>query len=134
MKILLEELEKIQKDCNYLKKSELLKLSKKLGIPLSEIYGTASFYSFLSTEPKGKYIIRLCNNLSCIVNGSDNVRNFIEKLLGIRLGETTKDKRFSLEMTSCIGCCNNPPAMMINNKVFTNLTEERISEIIKNLR
>ncbi|MCK4635206.1 MAG: NAD(P)H-dependent oxidoreductase subunit E, partial [Candidatus Aenigmarchaeota archaeon] len=71
--LILEELKKIQKRCGYLKEKELVRLSEKLGIPLVEIYETGSFYSFLSTKPKGKYVIRVCNNLPCIANGSGKI-------------------------------------------------------------
>jgi len=132
--IILNELKKIQKRYGYLKKSELLKLSKKLNISVTKLYETGSFYSFLSTEPKGKYVIRVCNNLPCVMKNSEKILRYLKKFLKISPGETTKDGKFSLEMTSCIGCCNDAPAMMINDKVYTNLTEDKVREIIKTLR
>ncbi len=132
--LILEELKKIQKRCGYLKEKELVRLSEKLGIPLVEIYETGSFYSFLSTKPKGKYVIRVCNNLPCIANGSGKILEYLKKILKIRIGETTRNGKFSLETTSCIGCCDKPPAMMINEKVYTSLDEKKIKEIIRGLK
>jgi NADH-quinone oxidoreductase subunit E len=131
---ILKELGKIQKKCGYLKKAEMIKLSKAAGVPVSRIYAAATFYSFLSTEKKGRHVIRVCNNLPCIANGSGTALKCLRRILKIRPGETTKDGKFSLETTSCIGCCDKPPAMMINNKVFTNLTEKKIAKIIRKLR
>ena len=133
-KKILTGLEEIQKKCGYIKISEVIKLSKRLGVPLSSLYGTATFYSLLSTEKKGRHVIRVCHNLPCVVNGSDRILKYLKRKLGIGPGETTKDGRFSLETTSCIGCCNKPPAMMINNKVFASLTQRRVDEIIRRLK
>lgn len=132
--ILLEELRKIQNRFGYLKESEIIKLSKKTSIPLSKIYSTASFYSFFRTEKNGKHVIRVCSNLPCMVNGSQKILDYIKKTLKINPGETTKDGKFSLELTSCIGCCNNPPAMMLDDRLFTCLDEKKLKEIIKKLR
>jgi len=127
----LDELERIKKRYGYLKEKELVKLSKKLKIPLIKLYETASFYSFLPTEPKGRYMIRICNNLPCMAKGSEKILKHLEKFLKIIPGETTEDRKFSLETTSCIGCCDKAPAMMINDKIYTNLTEKEAVKIIK---
>lgn len=131
--ILLEELRKIQEKHGYLKESELMELSARLSIPLSKIYSTASFYSFFCTEKKGTHIIRVCNNLSCVANGYGKVVECLEEVLGIKPGETTKDGMFTLETTSCIGCCDRPPAMLIDGKAYTNLDREKIKSIISGL-
>ena len=132
-KILLRELKKIQKRFGYLKKSELVELSKKLNMPVSKVYAASSFYTFLSMK-KSRYVVRVCNNLPCMINGSERILRHLKRLLKIKPGETTKDGRFSLEVTSCIGCCNKPPSMMINDKIFTNLTEKQVSSIINKLK
>lgn len=128
---LLPLLEKIQKKHGYLSEKELKKVSTKLKIPLSEIFGVASFYAHLELKARGKNIIRVCNNPSCYVNGSMDVIRLIEKELKVKSGQTTKDKKFYLEIGSCIGCCDKPPAMMINDKVYDNLTENKIKKILK---
>jgi NADH-quinone oxidoreductase subunit E len=127
---LLLDLIAIQKEEGYLPKHRLLELAKKKNIPLAKINEVATFYSFLKTKKGGKYIIRICNSPSCYLHNSLNVIATFEKLLGISLGETTKDGKFSLETTSCIGCCDRPPAAMINDTLYIDLTEEKIKEII----
>lgn len=132
--ILLEELKKIQKRFGYLKESEIIKLSKKVSIPLAKIYGTASFYSFLETRKRGLHIIRVCNNLPCMAKGSEKIIKHLEKTLKISAGETTKDGKITLETTSCIGCCNNAPALMVDGMLYTNLDEKKADAIIKKLK
>lgn len=131
---LLPILEEIQKEYGYLSESALKQLSKKLGMPLSKIYGVATFYFIFDTKKRGKNIIRVCNSPSCHINGSLNVLKFLEKQLKIGPGETTKNKKFSLELTSCIGCCDKPPAMMVNAKVYCDLTEEKIKKILSKIK
>jgi len=132
--LILEELENIQKRYGYLKKSELVDLSKKLDVPLIKLYETGSFYSFLLTKPCGNYIIRVCSSLSCETNGSKKILEQLNRILKIKPGETTKNGKFSLETTSCIGCCNEPPAIMINKKVYTNVDDKKIKKILKSLK
>ena len=127
---LLQKLIKLQEDEGYLKEENLIKLSKELKIPIIKIYEIASFYSFLSTKKKGKYIIRICISPTCYLHKSTDIIEMVKKLLKINIGETTKDGKFSIETTSCIGCCNTPPAIMINDKLYTNLSEEKLKEIL----
>jgi len=132
--LLLPMLQTIQAKFGCISEANAHYLSKKTGIPFSQIYGVITFYEMLYTEPKGKYIIRICNSPSCYLNGSLNLIRFLALLLKIKSGETTKNKKFSLEIVSCIGCCDKAPAMIINNKVYDNLTEKKIREIISSLK
>ncbi|MBA3064858.1 NAD(P)H-dependent oxidoreductase subunit E [Candidatus Woesearchaeota archaeon] len=132
--LLLPMLEAIQARFGCISEANAHYLSRKTGIPFSQIYGVITFYEMLYTEPKGKYIIRICNSPSCYLNGSLNLIRFLALLLKIKSGETTKNKKFSLEIVSCIGCCDKAPAMIINNKVYGNLTEKKIREIISSLK
>lgn len=109
----------------------LEEISRALDMPLSEVYGVATFYSFLSTRPVGKYVIRVCKSLPCYYKNSEMVLSIIKNELGIKPGEITTDKKFSLELTNCIGGCDRPPAMMINDTIYNGLTAEKIIEIIK---
>lgn len=133
-RMLLPILEAVQKECGYLPESVLKEISKKLGIPLVKIYGTASFYMLFSVKKTGKNVIRVCNSPSCHISGSLNILEFLKKQLKINIGQTTKNKKFSLELTSCIGCCDKAPAMLVNDKVYGNLTEEKIKKILKKLK
>ena len=132
--LLLPMLEEIQARFGYISEANAHYLSKKIGIPFSRIYGVITFYEMLYTEPKGKYIIRICNSPSCYLNGSLSLIKFLTLLLKIKSGETTKNKKFSLEIVSCIGCCDKAPAMMINDKVYGNLDEKKIRKIILGLK
>lgn len=132
--LLLPMLEEIQAKFGYVSEANAHYLSRKTGIPFSKIYGVITFYEMLYTEPKGKYIIRICNSPSCYLNGSLNLIKFLASLLKIKSGETTKNKKFSLEIVSCIGCCDKAPTMMINNKIYHNLDEKKIKKIISGLK
>ena len=132
--LLLPMLEDIQVKFGYVSEANAHYLSRKTGIPFSKIYGVITFYEMLYTEKKGKYIIRICNSPSCYLNGSLKLIEFLESLLKIKSGETTKDKKFSLEIVSCLGCCDKAPAMMINDKVYGNLDEKKIRNIISGLK
>jgi len=132
--LLLTELRKIQKRDGYISEKAARELNRKTGIPLSVIYGVASFYAKLFTKPQGKYVIEICNSPSCYLNGSLNLIKFLEKKLKIKSGQTTKNKKFSLHICSCIGCCDEAPAMLINNKPYTKLTEKKIELILSKCR
>jgi NADH-quinone oxidoreductase subunit E len=129
--LLLTELRKIQKKYGYISEKAARELNKKTGIPLSVIYGVATFYAKLHTKPQGKYVIEICNSPSCYLNGSLNLIKFLETKLKIKSGQTTKNKRFSLHICSCIGCCDKAPAMLLNSRPYTNLTQEKIESILK---
>ena len=131
--LLLPELKKIQKKQGYVSEAAMKKLSKKLNIPISKIYAAATFYAQIHTKPQGKYIIEICNSPSCYINGSLNIIKHLEKKLKMKSGQTTKNKKFSLHICSCIGCCDKAPAMKINSKAYGNLTKEKINSIINNL-
>lgn len=129
--ILLPILRKEHKKHGYLSEEVLKKISIKTKVPVSRLYGVATFYTMLHTEEQGKNIIEICGSPSCYVNGSLNIENFLEKELGIEFGETTKDKKISIYKTSCISCCGKAPVMLLNGRPETNLTKEKIKEIIK---
>ena len=109
-------------------------VARFLDIHPVEVYGVITFYSFLSTEPKGKYVIRLCRTISCDLAGKDAIVRALEGELGIKFGETTKDKKFSLEYIYCMGMCDQGPAMMINDEVHTKLTLHSVVEILQNCK
>ncbi len=130
-KLLLPKLVKARKKERYLSEKTLKRISKETGIPISRVYGVATFYSFLNTEQHGKNIIYVCNSPSCHVNGSWNIIGFLEEELKVVLNQTTKDKKFGLYEYSCIGCCDEAPAMLLNGKPYTKLTEEKLREILR---
>jgi len=99
-----------------------------------EVYGVVSFYSFLDCEPKGRFIIRLCRTISCEMLGKERVARQIENDLGVPFGETTDDGLFTLEWANCLGMCDQGPAMLVNDQVFTRVTPEKVQDILEGCR
>ncbi len=116
---------------NYLTDEAMVEVAKELDISAAEVYGTASFYTFLDTMPRGKYVIRVCKTISCSMKGKNEIINTLEDILKIKVGETTSDKQFTLLETNCIGWCHKAPAMLINDLPYTELSKEKVIEIIK---
>ncbi len=131
---LLNILKKEQERHGYLSDHVLKQVSIEIDVPLSKLYGITQFYTMLRTEPVGKNVIEICMSTPCFLNESDTLKDYLEEKLGIKTGETSEDGEFSLFRVSCIGCCNEPPAMLVNDEPYTKLTEERIDFIIKELR
>ncbi|MDD3287592.1 MAG: NADH-quinone oxidoreductase subunit NuoE [Alphaproteobacteria bacterium] len=118
----------------WLSEESMKLIASAFNISAAEVYGVASFYSFLDTEPRGKYVIRICRTISCSMDGKDTVLEALQKALGIKTGETTPDNKFTLLETNCIGWCDKGPAMLVNEDVHTYLTPEKVVEIINDYR
>jgi NADH-quinone oxidoreductase subunit E len=116
---------------NYLTDEAMVEVARELEISAAEVYGTASFYTFLDTNVRGKYIIRICKTITCSMKGKGEIIQTLEDMLKIKVGETTSDRMFSLIETNCIGWCHKAPAMLINEIPYTELTTEKVVEIIK---
>jgi len=108
----------------------MIDTDRELDLPASEVYGTATFYSFLEHKKMGKYIIRVCKTITCSMKGKNQILLAIQDMLKIDLGETTPDGTFSLLQTNCLGFCHKAPAMLINNEVYTDLTPEKVRDIL----
>jgi NADH-quinone oxidoreductase subunit E len=115
----------------YLSKQDMVDVARELDISAADVFGTATFYTFLDTEVRGKYVIRICRTISCAMRGKNNILSTIEEILKIRLGETTPNRKFSLLETNCIGWCHKAPAMLINDTPYTELTPEKVTEILR---
>ena len=109
-------------------------ISEELNIPLSEIYGVATFYSQFSLVPKGEYKIGVCLGTACYVKGSQEVLDKVEELLGIKVGQTTPDRKFSISATRCLGACGLAPVMVVNEDVYGRLTAKDVEEILNKYR
>jgi NADH-quinone oxidoreductase subunit E len=105
--------------------------AQSTGLSISELYGIATFYHFLSTRPLGRYVIRVCKSVPCYLKRSQLVVEIIQAELGITPGETTLDGRFSLLLTNCIGACDQAPAMLVNHDLHSNLTPNKIAQTLK---
>ena len=115
---------------NYITTEAMDLVARYLNMTKSSVYGVVDYYSMLSLKPRGKYIIRLCISPVCHIKKAGGMISHLEKVLGIKTGETTPDKLFTLEVAECLGQCQEAPSMMINEKVYNNLTDARINEII----
>ncbi len=127
---LLPILQGIVKEERQVSEEAMTEVARELDMSAALVYGTATFYSFLDTEARGKYVIRLCRTITCDMKGKKEILDTLQQLLKINLGETTKDNRFTLLETNCLGWCHKGPAMLINEEAYTELTADRVSEII----
>jgi NADH:ubiquinone oxidoreductase subunit E len=114
----------------YLPEAVLRSIAKTLNKSYSEVAGVVSFYSFFSTVPRGKYVIRVCMGTACYVRGGKQVLDALKTRLGIDVGSTTEDRMFSLEIARCFGACGLAPTMSINAEVYKRVKPSRIGEII----
>jgi NADH-quinone oxidoreductase E subunit len=131
---LLMLLTEAQSKFGYLTGELLIEVAKSLGLSISEVYGVATFYSFLSTKPQGRNVIRICKSLPCILKNSQTIIESVAREIGIKPGETTPDGKFSFQLTNCIGACDEAPAMMVNNDVHVALTPSKISQILRSCK
>lgn len=111
-------------------KDAMLEVAKEFDLSAAEIYGTASFFSFLDTTATGRYKVRVCKSITCDMKGKNEIIKVIEGMLKIKMGETTEGGRFSLLETNCIGLCDKGPAMLINDEYYTQLTADKVREIL----
>ncbi len=114
----------------YLTEYSMVEIARELDLPAAEVFGTATFYSFLEHKKMGKYVIRICKTITCSMKGKNQVLLTIQNMLKIGIGETTPDGKFSLLETNCLGWCHKAPAMLVNDEVHTELTTESIREIL----
>ena len=105
-------------------------VANRLNIPLSKVYGVITFYSYFSTEPKGKYVINVCAGTACFVRGAGEIIEEFKKQLNIELGETTEDGLFTLDTLRCVGACGLAPVVMVNNRVYGHFTKKNVEEVI----
>jgi len=105
-------------------------MAQTLQLPIGDVYGVTTFYSFLSTKPPGRHVIRICKSVPYFLQDGAMMAAAIEKEIGIGPGETTVDGRFTFELTNCIGACDQAPAMLVDDEVYGDLTQEKIGEIL----
>lgn len=127
---LLPILHGIIKEEHYLSHEALLEVARAMDLSAAEVYGTATFYSFFDTTPRGEYVIRVCKTIVCEMKGKNQIIRTLEEMLKIKMGETTRDMKFSLLETNCLGMCHEGPAMLINDTPYSNLTSDMVREII----
>jgi NADH-quinone oxidoreductase subunit E len=121
----------IQSEYNYLPKDALIRVSKRLNIPLIQVYSVATFYKSFSLKPRGKHLITVCLGTACHVRGAPDVLNEIENQLNINVGETTSDNNFTLETVRCLGTCAIGPVVTIDGKYFGQMNSKKIHSTLK---
>jgi NADH:ubiquinone oxidoreductase subunit E len=131
---LIPTLQAIQAKYHYISDHAMQIIADQLGIHPVEVYGVVTFYSFLDSAYKGKFTIRLCRTISCDMAGKDQVARQLENDLGIAFGETTPDGKFTLEWANCLGMCDQGPALLVNDQVYTRVTPDGVLEILDQCR
>jgi NADH-quinone oxidoreductase subunit E len=128
---LIPMLQQAQELYGYLPREVLIHLSEKTGIPLSQIYGVATFYAQFYLQRRGKCIVRQCDGTACHVRGSGKIVEAIERELGIKDGETTPDYKFTFEVVYCLGSCGLSPVAVVDNQVVGRLVPEKMIQVLK---
>ena len=131
---LLPSLYLIQDEFGWLPDPAIRQLAELLDLAPNKIYGVATFYTMFNVEPVGKYHIQVCRNVSCQLMGAKTIIEHLSKKLGIKPGETTSDGKYTLSTVECLGACGSAPVMMINDKYYENLSEQKVDEILQTLQ
>ena len=132
--VLIHAFQSIQKEYNYLPEDVLRDLSRKLDIPLSEVYSTASFYKHFYFKPRGRNIVCVCVGTACHVRGASKVLDKVEESFGIKEGETTPDMSLTLETVGCVGCCGLAPVATVNEDVVGDITKKKLHDLIQQIK
>jgi NADH:ubiquinone oxidoreductase subunit E len=131
---LLTILHEIQKKYRYISDYAQQEIARHLNIQPVEVYSVISFYAFLNSTPKGRNIVRICRTITCEMKGKAALERAIERELKIKIGDTTKDRKFTVEYANCLGLCDVAPAMSINDRVYTRLTPEKAVQLLNEVK
>lgn len=124
-------LQDIQGEYKYLPEPALREVATRLNVPIAQVYGVATFYKAFSLEPRGKHLIQVCCGTACHVKGAPQVVDRLERALGVKCGNTTKDKKFTLETVRCVGACALAPVVMIGEDTYGRLTQDAVDKVLK---
>ncbi|PKL45956.1 MAG: NADH-quinone oxidoreductase subunit NuoE [Candidatus Riflebacteria bacterium HGW-Riflebacteria-2] len=131
---LIPVLQAVQEEEGFISRESVIEIGKALDLPASKIYGVATFYNQFRFSPNGKWTIQVCRGTACHVKGSANLLARIERELGIKAGETTRDNMFSIEVVACIGACGLAPVIAINGNFHAKVKPDDIPEILRTYR
>ena len=123
-----------QKEFGHLSQEAIEYVANLMDIPAARLYGIVTFYTMLNMRPVGRHHLQICRTLPCALRGSERITNHIKNKLGINLGETTPDGKFTLSEVECLASCGTAPVMQINDDYCENLSEEKIEKIFENLK
>ena len=127
---LISILHKVQGHFGYLPQEVQEEISFCLGIPISKVYGVVTFYSFFTMKPRGEYHVSICTGTACYVCGAEKIVEEFERILGIKVGQTTVDGKFSLDTLRCVGACGLAPVVMVGAKIYGRAKVDDIKDII----
>lgn len=128
---LITVLHKAQNIFGYLPLEVQTHVGEKMNIPVSEIYGVITFYSFFTMTPKGEHPISICMGTACYVNGSENILNEFKRELGLKIGETSNDGKFSIDILRCVGACGMAPVVTVGKKIYGRVKADEVVNILK---
>lgn len=131
---LIEMLQAVQEAHGYLPDSEMCRVAAHTGIPVSRVYGVATFYNQFRFQPQGEFVIKVCRGTACHVKGSLDILTTLENELGIKAGQTTRDRQFSIETVACIGACSIAPVIAVNEEFHGGLTTRSLIKLLKTYR
>lgn len=123
-----------QQQHGYLSEEALRRVAERLNLPLTEVYSTASFYTLFHMQPVGRYVLQVCEGLSChLADGAERLVDYIERKLGIRVGETTPDGLFTLQTVQCLASCGTSPTLRVNDELYESMTPEKVDRLLDQL-
>ena len=129
--VLIPVLQEVQEAYGYVPRPAVERIAERLKVFPSRIYGVLTFYTQFRLEPKGRHVIRVCCGTACHVKGAERISSKLREILGVPVGGTTEDRRFSLEQVACIGACSLAPAVMVGNQVHGEVTPDAASRILE---
>lgn len=132
--VILEALWLWQDEHGWISEDGMKFVALKLDVPYHHVYGVVTFYTMYNTKPVGKHKIEVCTNVSCMLRNSERIVEHIEQSLGIKVGETTPDKRFTLVEAECLGACGYAPMMQVGDEYYENLDERKVDKILSELK
>jgi NADH-quinone oxidoreductase subunit E len=124
----------IQEEHGFISADAMKYVAQLLNVPYSHVYGVVSFYTMFHTKPIGRYHIEVCTNISCMLRGSKRIVQHLERKLGVRLGETSSDRKWTLSEVECMGSCGTAPMLAIGEEYHENLTIEKVDKIVEALQ
>jgi len=129
--VLIQILLDIQHELNWIPKESIIEVSRRLQIPISQIYRVASFYTAMSLTPMGRHLVQVCLGTACHVRGAPKILNKVENTLKIKAGETTKDMMFTLRRVNCLGCCAMGPMIVVDKDYYGKMKTQDVGEILE---
>lgn len=128
---LIQVLQDITSEYNYLPEACLRQVSQRLNVPLSEVFEVTTFYKAFSLEPRGKHLINVCLGTACHVRGAHQILNQIERILNVKAGHTSKNLMFTLETVNCVGACALGPIVVIDGQYHGQMTQKKVKELLE---